>query len=220
MLVAVEGPSAVGKTTLLRQVLAERVVGEEWEALGIPRGSGSAEPQGVDAQQFWVDLNSRRWQLLVDIEARHGEGYADSDPLKLYYNFALTSIGKAPHEVFEEGWRWTRRAMEERRLGFVDRVVYLQASPGKLAQRKAADASCSRRGFDLHVRLGHAMEAYYAAVERLRPGAVRWLDAEGEAPADAICALEEPEAHRRHRYDVTVLDRLKGDLDDLLTKGS
>lgn len=219
MLVAVEGPSAVGKTTLLGLVPAERVVGEEWEALGIPRGSGPAEPRGVDAQRFWVDLNARRWGLLLDCERRHGEAYADTDPLKLYYNFALTSLGEMPREVFAEGWRWTLRAMEERRLGFVDRVVYLRASPSKLAERKAGDASRRRGGFELHVRLGSAMEAYYAALERLRPGTVRWLDTEGGVPEEGKSGLRDPGTEQRDRYDASIIGQLKHDLDRLLSDG-
>ncbi len=192
-------------------------MGEEWEALGVPRGSGPAEPGGIGAQRFWVELSVRRWELLLNIEARHGEAYADSDPLKLYYNFALTSIGEMPREVFDEGWRWTRRAMEGVRLGFADRVLYLRASPGKLAQRRAADASRSRRNFDLHVRLGPAMEAYYAALERLRPGTVRWVNAEGDVREGAVSWLQGGEPAQAHRYDVAILDQLKRDLDLSLT---
>lgn len=36
--------------------------------------------------------------------------------------------------------------------------------------------------FGLHQRLTEAMEDNYAALERLRPGTVRWLDAESEVP--------------------------------------
>jgi hypothetical protein len=33
-------------------------------------------------------------------------------------------VGELAYEVFEEQWRLSREAILERRLGFVDRVVY------------------------------------------------------------------------------------------------
>lgn len=218
MLVTVEGPSAVGKSTFLRQATTvESIVGEEWEALGIPRGSGPAEPLALEAQRFWIDLNARRWELLLDVEGRCGTAYADTDPLKLYYNFALAKVGELPRGVFEEGWRLSREAFRQNRLGVVDRVMYLKASAATLAERKAGDTSRARRNFALHQRLGEAMEGYYATLERLWPGTVCWLDAEGEVSRHA--ALPEAlsrGAPRRDRYDVALLDDLKAELDRLL----
>ena len=218
MLVTVEGPSAVGKTTLLRRATSvQNVVDEEWEAVGIPRGSGPAEPLALEAQRFWIDLNARRWELLLDVERRCGRAYADTDPLKLHYNFALTEVGELPRRVFEEGWRLSREAFRQRRLGFVDRVVYLKASTATLAERKAADGFRTRRNFGLHQRLGEAMEGYYAALEGLRPGTVCWFDAEGEVSRHA--ALPEALSHgapRRDRYDVALMEEFKAELDRLL----
>jgi hypothetical protein len=78
----------------------------------------------LGAQKFWVDLNIRRWELLLDVEARRGAAFVDTDPPKLYYNFALVKVGELAYEVFEEQWRLSREAILERRLGFVDRGVY------------------------------------------------------------------------------------------------
>lgn len=221
MLVAVEGPSAVGKTTLLSSAApAEGVVGEEWEALGIPRGSAPPRPQAPEAQQFWVDLNARRWDLLLKLEERQGAAYADTDPLKLYYNFALAGTGEVPREVFEEGWRRTREAVREHRLGFVDRVVYLEASRDTLSRRKAHDTTRTRSNFELHARLTDAMQGYYAALEKLRPGTLRWLDAEGPMPESSAFAASLEEAPRYERYDLASLDQLERDLDRLLRAGS
>ncbi len=221
MLVTVEGPSAVGKTALLLSATpTESVVGEGWEAVGVSRAAEPAAPLSSEAQRFWVDLNVRRWEQFLEVEERRGTAYADTDPLKLYYNFALVKAGELPREVFEEGWRLSREAMEGRRLGFVDRVVYLKASPATLAKRKASDAARTRRNFGLHQRLTKAMEGYYAALEELRPETVCWLDAEGEIPKHAAIEALSGEAPRRDRYDVALLDALKAELDRLLEGGS
>ena len=212
MLIVVEGPSAVGKTTLLGLVPAQRVVGEE--VLRVPAGTG---PMG--SIPYAVESSARRWERLLDTEARHGHAYADGDPLKLYYDFARVAFGALERCVYEAGWHLMAQAMGERRIGFADRVVYLSASPDTLARRRASDATRRRRRFALHVRLVPAMRAYYAALERLRPGTLRWLDAEDDPRSAAVSELESSEDLRRDRYDVSALERLKQDLDHSLAEG-
>lgn len=220
MIAVVEGPSAAGKTSALRPMPPELVVGEEWDALGIPRGSGPAEPRGRAAQRFWVDLNARRWDLLLEAEAAFGRAYADTDPLKLYYNFALVAVGAVAREVFEDGFRYTRTAMAARRLGFADHVILLSAPPEVLAARRAGDATRRRLNFDLHVRLGTPMDRYYAALDRLRPGTVHHIDAGRDVqPAAVQATVRGLEAIQRERYDVELLHQLKRELDKALRAG-
>jgi hypothetical protein len=159
MLIVVEGPSAVGKTTLLELVPADRVIGEE--ALLVPPGTDS-----LGSLPYAVESSVRRWERLLEAEARHGRAYADSDPLKLYYDFARTAVGELDRGVYDAGWRLMARAMDERRISFADRVVFIYASRGTLAKRRAADATRRRGKFALHVRLAPAIEAYYAALEQ------------------------------------------------------
>lgn len=209
MLIVIEGQSAVGKTTFLAPLPPEQVVAEE--VLQIPASAGPLE-----ALPYGVELNTRRWKRLVEAEARYGRAYADSDPLKLYYGFALVSVGELPREVFDEGWRLSAQAVAERKQGLVDHVVFLSAPPEKLAERKSGDASRRRGKFALHVRLGPAMEAYYAALERLRPGTVRWMDASGDIRGDATTLLTDLQSRGYERYDTAVLVELKRSLDRLL----
>ncbi|HEY4383504.1 MAG TPA: hypothetical protein VGN34_03375 [Ktedonobacteraceae bacterium] len=165
MIIVVEGPSAVGKTSLLRIFPASQVVGEEWEALGIPRGSGPEKPQSKEAQAFWVELHTRRWQKLLATETSLGNAYADTDPVKLYYNFALVKLGYMERDVFEEGFVQTEQAFLQSSLGFADHVIVLSAPPDVLLQRKNADASRQRGHFHLHARLGSLIKEYYTVAK-------------------------------------------------------
>lgn len=216
MLIVVEGPTAVGKTTWLRALPPEQVVAEEWEALGIPRGGGPADPDGVEAQAFWVAANSRRWSLALEAERQHGLACVDTNPLKLYYNFALVAEGLMDRVVFEAGFQHTRAAMAEGRLGFADHIVLLTASPAALAARKAGDPNRSRRHFASNVRLGPALQAYHATLEELRPGTVRVFETENSPLPAAESLLSQLEPPRWPRSDLATLDRLKQRLDRIL----
>lgn len=68
----------------------------------------------------------------------------------------------------------------------------------------------------MHGRLGPAMEAYYAALGRRRPGTVHRLDAEGDARPAATALLGGLAPHGYARCAVAVLDRWKEDLDRAL----
>lgn len=209
----VEGPSAVGKTPLLGEMPPEQVVGEE--PLRTPDGTSREE-----TLPHAVALNARRWNRLLEVEERHGCAYADGDPLKLYYDFARVSIGELDREAYETGWLLMERAMVEERIGFVDHVAYLFASPEALARRRAGDVTRRRRKFALHARLIHAMRAYYEALELIRPGTMRWLNAEEDLPEAIPSALREQSPYRRNRYRVSDLELLKQELDRMLPEGS
>jgi hypothetical protein len=210
-LVVVEGPSAVGKTTLLKFVPADFVVGEE--VLRVPAGTGPLE-----SIPYAVESSARRWERLLETEVQHGHAYADSDPLKLYYDFARVAIGELDRAVYEAGWRSMARAMGEGKVGFADSVVYLSASPTTLTERRNTDTRRRRGKFALHVRLVPAMRTYYAALEQIRPRTVRWLEAEGAPQLEGLSAPEGSEGRMLNRYDVAALERLKQDLDAWLAK--
>jgi hypothetical protein len=217
MIIVVEGPSAVGKTSLLRTFPASQVVGEEWEALGIPRGSGPEKPQSKDVQDFWVELHTMRWQKLLETKSSLGHAYADTDPVKLYYNFALVKRGYMEREVFERGFAQTEHAFLQSLLGFADHVIVLSAPPDILLQRKINDSSRHRSQFALHSHLGPLIEEYYTLLERLRPGTVHFIDATSDRRDEITSALVAklmPSSNTRS--DLSTLRHLKQSLDVLL----
>ncbi len=81
---------------------------------------------------------------------------------------------------------------------------------------KAGDCTRRRGNFALNVRLGPFLEAYYAALERLRPGTMHSVDASGNGESAAAALLQQVASHEHKRYGVEVLDTLKAELDLLL----
>ena len=208
MIIVVEGPSAVGKTTLLRHLPTSHVVSEDWSALGFPpeQWPDLDTPAG---QAFGVGASSHRWKLLCDVEHHFGSAYADTDPLKLYYNFALALHGTRSRALLEMTFEGCRHAMQTEQLGFADRVMFLQATAATLRSRKQQDASRQRRRFDLHVELIDAFAHYYMLLEQVRPGTVRFYDTDQGDSTPSILSHPLPPRPPYARYDLHTFDALR-----------
>lgn len=209
MLFAFEGPPAVGKTRWIQEFPAHHsmpVLPEE-----VP-----PEPLSLESVAARVAWNTERWEGLREIENRYGRAYADTDPLGLWRSFALTVIGETNRSLFEEAFRLYREAMARERIGFVDHVVLLTASPDKLTERHEADADRERPHFESHRMLGGPIEAYYTHLETLRPGTVNVVNAEMEVRKTGVTVVYRLVRHDHPRYDVAALDALKDALDLLI----
>ncbi|WP_072806933.1 hypothetical protein [Rhodococcoides yunnanense] len=168
MIVAVEGPSAAGKTTWCRGNVPEFV--PEYQ----PTGS---EPDGadVDAQAaYWVAVNSGRWAETQRLEARAGVAICDSDPLKLHYSWCLARIGATPRVRYERELSAVCTAFERGVLGFADVIFVSIPTPEVLRSQRDNDPMRRRRHFELHAALSGPLTEWYSAVDRVDPGRVRW----------------------------------------------
>ncbi len=199
MIVAVEGPSAAGKTTWCRASGLEFVA--EYTATG-------REPDGSDLEEqaaYWVSVNSRRWDHARELEEVTGIAVCDSDPLKLHYSWCLAAVGAAPFARFEYELAAVRGAFAQGRLGFPDVVLLSIPDAQQLAAQRAGDATRRRRHFDLHARLSEPLAEWYAALGRL--DANRIVD--GFPSALDLDTMAPPCADR---YDLDLLDSMVDEL--------
>ncbi len=168
VIVAVEGPSAAGKTTWCQRHVLDFV------AEYAPTGN---EPDGSDLSAqavYWATVNSRRWAQALALEQRSGLAVCDSDPLKLHYSWCLSRIGAAPRARFDHELAEVRHAFAADILGLVDLVLVSIPPLATLRRRREADTSRRRRSFDLHVQLGEHLRAWYQTIDALEPGRVLW----------------------------------------------
>ena len=194
MIVAVEGPSAAGKTAWCREqrlpVVAEYAPTRR-------------EPDGADKDRqaaYWVQVNSGRWKQALELEKQNPIVLCDSDPLKLHYSWCLARIGDAPWSRFQHELRYVRKALAASRLGFTDMVLVSIPPLHVLRSHKATDMTRQRRSFDLHVKLREPLREWYTAVELAEPGRVVWSWPPTGVP---ITADERPQ-----RCDPALLDRV------------
>jgi hypothetical protein len=97
MIVAVEGPSAAGKTMWCSAHCGDLLVREAPENIAAP--DLYADPAAVG--RFWVDHYGENWQRALAIEREHGIAVCDGDPFHLYFAWALWKAGALDQRLFE-----------------------------------------------------------------------------------------------------------------------
>jgi len=203
MIVVVEGISAAGKTTRCRTHAAGQIVPETGPCGDAPDADAAPEA----AARFWVSHGERRWADAVAMARTKGLAVCDTDPLKLHYAWSLRQIGVASKRYWQAQLAATRDAIAHGRLGFADFYVVSSIDPALARQQRDADRTPSRRNFDLHVRLGDPLMAWYGAIEAASPGRVVWA-----LPADGLTRLagrDRPAGAALETFD-RVIRRLSG----------
>jgi len=196
MIVAIEGPSAAGKTTWCRTHCIHSWVEEAPYHIAAP--DLYADP--AEVARFWVNHNSSKWQRALEIEREHGVAICDGDPFHLYFAWALWKSGALERELFDTERELYRDAIKQERMGFVDVVLWLDAPEHELRRRARADTVRLRKRHEMYLALVPWMKAWFDARERLSPGSLRPL--EDDFSMEDLVGGASP-----HRYDITLVDQ-------------
>lgn len=170
MIICLEGPSAVGKTTTCA-ALAEQV-----GAFVVPEVNALfARP--VEASPNWyLECQAARWEIAQRQQEQHGLAVLDGDLFQpLWYNWAFASAGYQDLEALS---RFFRPLIEAGLIGFPDYYFCLMTSENELRRRRDADETRTRRSFDAHLKLVQVQPRYFGAMSRLAPGMVHFVEAE------------------------------------------
>jgi hypothetical protein len=173
MIVVVEGPSAAGKTTWTARHCDPAVIVTETTAAEAAAAPDQREsPQA--AAEFWVRLNSARWERAQRVEEASGVAVCDSDPFKLHYPWTLWRTGNAGRHDWTTALEASRPAFAAGRLGLADLIMVTIPARDTLIRRRDGDQSRLRRNFGLHIQLAAALAEWYRAIEGLDPARVIW----------------------------------------------
>jgi hypothetical protein len=203
MIVAIEGPSAVGKTTWCR-TQAPRFVKEAPPGLDAP--DLFADP--IDVANFWARFNSGLWQSALRIERQEGIAVCDSDPFHLYFSFSLWKAGAMDRRLFDAEVRTYRRALVTHQVGFADFVLWQEAPLEEFRRCAQADKTHRRRRHELYLALIPWMKLWFDARERTISGS---LGSWSEGQAVNLDDLKFP-CTESHRYDLPTFEGMINDL--------
>jgi hypothetical protein len=178
-ILCIEGPSAVGKTTVCRLLEADH---------GFVRIAEVNEHfvRGPHEAPLWYfERQVERWRMAQTISSAGGVALLDGDALQpLWYNWIFAQDAA---QSMADTLVFYRAHMERGTLGLPDRYFVLISSEDALRARKAADASRTRRNFDRHLQLIAPQLAYFSAMQDTAPDRVRLLQADDvRQTADAI----------------------------------
>lgn len=164
LIISIEGPSAVGKTSLAREL--ERSAG----AAVIPELSEAPAP-GADALDWFVAGHAKQLARACELRRTAEMIVLDGDPFKgLWWTWIYGS-----EQELERVLRLHARAVELGTLFFPDLYVALQATEAQLRERCAGDPTRRRRHFDRHLLLVEPQQRYFREMHRLTPDRVLLL---------------------------------------------
>lgn len=171
MIVCLEGPSAVGKTTLLAELARER------GAATVPELDAGAPPPVGSSAEWFAERSAARWRRAREMAEDAPFAVLDGDPLKgLWYNWVFADEGWEGVDVVAPLYR---ARIEAGALAFPDLYVVLGATEAQLRARRAADSARARRNFEKHLRLVEPLRRYFAALREADPPRVLFLDTTG-----------------------------------------
>ena len=165
--VVLEGPSAVGKTTLATRLgsTGAEVVPEVAALFARP----TPEPPA-----WYLHRQIERWQRAWRAACAGRMAVLDGDPLQpLWYNAAY---GNRRMESLDTLVAVYRPALLDGALGLPDRYVLLSASEATLRHRREGDSSRQRRGFERHLAFVSYQRRYVEAMASLAPDRVTIVD--------------------------------------------
>jgi gluconate kinase len=179
--VCLEGPSAVGKTTLAA-ALSRRA-----GAAVIPELDASAAPPIAHSAAWFVDAHAAEWRRARELAKTAPLVVMDGDPFKgLWFNGVFAGQGwpgvgvQAPLH---------RAHLQAGTLAFPDLYVVLLATEAQLRARRAADPTRTRRNHEMHLRLVAPQRRYFEALQAADPSRVLLIDTTArDTLADAVLA--------------------------------
>ena len=176
-IVCVEGPSAVGKTTLAAALAREA------GACVVPELDAAGAPPAARSAAWFVAREAARWRRAVAHAAAAPLVVVDGDPFKgLWYNWVFAADGWPGVDALAPLYR---AHVARGALAFPDLYVVLRAGEAALRARRAGDPTRTRRSFETNLRLVAPQRRYFTALRALAPARVALLDTDDAAALPA-----------------------------------
>ena len=169
VLICLEGPSAVGKTTTCK-ALAER-----YNAYIVPEVNQLFERPAPEPTYWYLERQVERWMLAQEKLETHELVVLDGDTFQpLWYNWSFNFVDWQPLSVLRDFYR---QHIVAQTLGFPDGYILLNTNESELLQRKENDPTRTRSGFTKNLLVIEPQQRYFQAMDRRIPGFVHLIEA-------------------------------------------
>ncbi|RXZ77410.1 hypothetical protein EBB07_31080 [Paenibacillaceae bacterium] len=167
MKIVIEGPSAVGKSTLCRKLVGKYNAIVIDEIIVEPIRGYTPYEEAV----FYLDKEISRWNTIVKTDKLT---ILDTDPQKsIWFNW---SLGFKNCLSLQELDAYFRDKVRMQKIGFADLYVVLIASRKELMNRKNGDLFRERDNFDWISKANEYRERYYQYLYNVIPNHVVFIE--------------------------------------------
>lgn len=195
MRICIEGPSAVGKTTLCREL--ESKVGAYVLDETIIKPIAGLSP--FEEARFYLKEELNRWKVSEEMNREFPYVIFDTDPLKsLWFNW---SLGYENCMSLQELDDFFQQAFSANRIGFCDLYMILNTSDAELHRRKTHDRLRERNEFHWVSCANSFRQRYYEYLSKLYPDNVMFIGSANleltvNDVTNRIFSVEPPEINR------------------------
>jgi hypothetical protein len=150
-IICLEGPSAVGKSTVARRLA------DGHGYLVIPEVNELFQNEKRSGDDWYLRRQIDRYAQATSAAASGQPVVLDGDPFQpLWYNWIYPEYGPLPHVI-----AFYRDAIDAGTIAFPGMYAVLQASNECLTIRRAGDAARRRRNFDRHLQMIAPQRRYF-----------------------------------------------------------
>ncbi|WP_442600510.1 hypothetical protein [Paenibacillus sp. KN14-4R] len=172
MKICIEGPSAVGKTTLCTRLQHEYDAFIIQETIVKPIQGYSPREQAI----YYLNRELARYKLSEEVNESHSLVVYDTDPFKsLWFNWAFSYIDCLSLEELDD---YYRKKMINKELSFLDLYIILKADDVELTQRRDNDLTRDRSEYEWVKQANEYRTYYYKYIESISPGSVVFIEAQ------------------------------------------
>lgn len=168
MLICLEGPSAVGKTS------TANALGDKLHAYVIPEVNLLFTRPPCPSPNWYFDRQVERWQIAQEKLATFDIVVLDGDLLQpVWYNWIYQMDSDKNLSASSE---YFRSQIAKKQIALPDAYFLLSSPKDKLKSNKELDVSRNRRNFEKHLQMVAPQKAYFKKLSETEASFVHFLD--------------------------------------------